>query len=114
MTVSALNVLSCIRSFWPSDIETSVGTCFSLKVRWKKLSQSLVNGKKKLRVVITVSNLSICLGLTVEVIHEMCSTLRGLHTLDGVMEKLPVWRKEYNEKILHIINDVVSKDACRS
>ena len=52
------------------------------------------------------------LGLTIEVIDEVCSRLQGLHTLVGRKEKLPVWKKEHAEKILQIISDVKYKEAC--
>lgn len=52
-----------------------------------------------------------CSGLTIEEIDEVCSTLHGFHTLDGIKEKLPVWKREHTEKILQIINHVKSKEA---
>ena len=50
-----------------------------------------------------------CSGLTMTVIDDVCSTLQELCSLDRIMEKLPVWRKEPAEKIVQIISNVTSK-----
>ena len=59
MTVSSpMLCVELTQLFWPLKIFASLigtlGTCFSLEIRWKKLSQSLQEIKKKLRPVITV------------------------------------------------------------
>ena len=43
------------------------------------------------------------------VIDDVCSTLQELCSLDRIMEKLPVWRKEQPEKIVQIISNITSK-----
>ena len=59
MTVSSpILCVELTQLFWPLKIFTSLigtlETCFSLEIRWKKLSQSLQEIMKKLRPVITV------------------------------------------------------------
>ena len=41
-------------------------------------------------------HLSMCSGLTMEVIDELCLTLSKA-TLDRILESVPIWRKEHAE-----------------
>ena len=78
----------------------------------EEIKLELIRYKEEVEASDNYLCLSMCSGLTMEVIDEVCSTLRGLCTLDSVMKKLPVWRKKHAEKILQVITDVTSKEAC--
>ena len=56
-------------------------------------------------------HLSMCSGLTMEVIDELCLTLSKAETLDKILETVPIWRKEHAEQILQIIHDVTSRES---
>ena len=56
-------------------------------------------------------HLSMCSGLTMEVIDELCLTLSKAETLDRILESVPIWRKEHAEQILKIIHDVTSRES---
>lgn len=53
-------------------------------------------------------HLSMCSGLTMEVIDELCLTLTKAQPLDRIIEIVPIWRQEHAEQILEIIHDVTS------
>ena len=78
----------------------------------EEIKSELIKYKDEIEASNKYLHLSMCSGLTIEVIDEVCSRLQGLHTLVGIKEKLPVWKKEHAEKILQIISDVKSKDSC--
>lgn len=56
-------------------------------------------------------HLSMCSGLTMEVIDELCLTLSKAKTLDRILESVQIWRKEDAEQILKIIHDVTSRES---
>lgn len=56
-------------------------------------------------------HLSMCSGLTMEVIDELCLTLSKAKTLDRILESVQIWRKEDAEQILKIIHDVTSRET---
>ena len=93
------------------NIHVSDKNMFLSENQVEEIKSELIRYKEQIEASDDYLCLSMCSGLTMEVIHEVCSTLQGLCTLEGIMEKLPVWRKEHAEKILQIINDVTSKEA---
>ena len=75
----------------------------------KDIKSELIKYKEEIEAGNNYLNLSMCSGLTMTVIDDVCSTLQELCSLDRVMEKLPVWRKEHAEKIVQIMSNVTSK-----
>ena len=73
------------------------------------IKSELIKYKEEIEASDNYLNLSMCTGLTMTVINDVCSTLQELCSLDRIMEKLPVWRKEHAEKIVQIISNVTSK-----
>ena len=73
------------------------------------IKSELIKYKEEIEASDNYLNLSMCSGLTMTVIDDVCSTLQELCSLDRIMEKLPVWRKEHAEKIVQIISNVTSK-----
>ena len=56
-------------------------------------------------------HLSMCSGLTMEGIDELCLTLSKAKTLDKILESVQIWRKEHAEQILKIIHNVTSRES---
>ena len=75
----------------------------------KDINSELIKYKEETEASANYLNLSMCSGLTMTVIDDVCSTLQELCSLDRIIEKLPVWRKEHTEKIVQIISNVTSK-----
>ena len=75
----------------------------------KDIKSELIKYKEEIEASDNYLNLSMCSGLTMTVIDDVCSTLQELCSLDRIMEKLPVWRKEHAEKIVQITSNVTSK-----
>ena len=73
------------------------------------IKSELIKYKEQIEASDNYLNLSMCSGLTMTVIDDVCSTLQELCSLDRIIEKLPVWRKEHAEKIVQIISNVTSK-----
>ncbi|CAH3163564.1 unnamed protein product, partial [Porites lobata] len=63
------------------------------------IKSELIKYKEEIETSDNYLNLSMCSGLTMTVTDDVCSTLQELCSLDRIMEKLPVWRKEHAEKI---------------
>ena len=77
----------------------------------EEIKSELIKYKDEIEASNKYLHLSMCSGLTIEVIGEVCSRLQGLHTLVGIKEKLPVGKRTCR-KDLQIISDVKSKEAC--
>ena len=75
----------------------------------KDIKSELIKYKEEIEASDNYLNLSMCSGVTMTVIDDVCSTLQELCSLDRIMEKLPVWRKEQPEKIVQIISNITSK-----
>ena len=75
----------------------------------KDIKSELIKYKEEIEASDNYLNLSMCTGLTMTVINDVCSTLQELCSLDRITEKLPVWRKEHAEKIIQIISNATSK-----
>lgn len=94
------------------DISITESHLLFSRKQLEEIKSELIKYKDEIEASNKYLHLSMCSGLTIEVIDEVCSRLQGLHTLVGIKEKLPVWKKEHAEKILQIISDVKSKDSC--
>ena len=68
----------------------------------KDINSELIKYKEETEASANYLNLSMCSGLTMTVIDDVCSTLQELCSLDRIIEKLPVWRKEHAEKMYRL------------
>ena len=75
----------------------------------QEIKSRLIKFKEETEAKDNYFQLSMCSGLTIEVIDELCLTLAKVETLNRVIEKVPIWRKEHADEILKIIHDVTSK-----
>ena len=75
----------------------------------KEIKSKLISLKEETEA--NYFHLSMCSGLTMEVIDELCLTLFKAETLDRILESVPIWRKEHAEQILKIIHDVTSRES---
>ena len=85
MTVSALNVLSCIKVFWPLALGNICITDRNLLLSGNQVEEiklELIRYKEEVEASDNYLCLSMCSALTMEVIDEVCSTLQGLCTLE--------------------------------
>lgn len=74
-------------------------------------NSKLINLKKATEAKENEFHLSMCSGLTMEVIDELCLTPTKAKTLDRIIERVPIWRKEHVKQILEIIYDVTSRES---
>lgn len=102
----------CLDVLAMEDISITESHLLFSRKQLEEIKSELIKYKDEIEASNKYLHLSMCSRLTIEVIDEVCSRLQGLHTLVGIKEKLPVWKKEQAEKILQIISDVKSKDSC--
>ena len=76
----------------------TLGTCFSLEIRWKELFSILTRNKGETEASDNYLYQRMCSGLTMEVVNEVCLVLQGLHTNDKIMEKFPYLEEKNMEK----------------
>lgn len=77
----------------------------------QEIKSKLIKLKEETEAKENYFHLSMCSGLTMEVIDELCLTLTKAQTLDRIIERVPIWRKEHAKQILEIIHDVTSRES---
>ena len=75
------------------DISITESHLLFSRKQLEEIKSELIKYKDEMEASNKYLHPSICSGLTIEVIDEVCSRLQGLHTLVGIKEKLPVWKK---------------------
>lgn len=98
----------------PMDIDDSQVTDSNFLLsenQVQEIRSNIIKFKEESEAKESCFHLSMCFGLTMDVIDEVCSTLREIQTLDRLMERLPIWRKEHAEKIVEIIHEVIPGES---
>ena len=93
----------------PVEHSQDTGSMALSEKQVQEIKSRLIKFKEETEAKDNYFQLSMCSGLTMEVIDELCLTLAKVETLNRVIEKVPIWRKEHAEEILKIIHDVTSK-----
>lgn len=77
----------------------------------QEIKSKIIKLKEETEAKENYFHLSMCSGLTMEVVDELCLTLTKAQTLDRIIERVPIWRKEHAKQILEIIHDVTSRES---